>query len=301
MLTDKKLLLTGVITRDSIAWKGCPPSPRGRRRGRADQLRPRPAADRAGGQEPAGNRRRARARRQRRQTTSRPLASELRDRWGRVDGVLHAIAFAPGRARRRLLVDARRERDQPHSRRARSRSRRSPWRSLPLSDEGASIVGLDFDASVAWPVYDWMGVAKAALESVVALPGARPRPPRRAREPRVGRAARDARGARDPRLRRPRRMWTTAAPLGWDGEDREPGSGRAPASCCPTCRARSPARSCTSTAASTRWARRGRSSRRWSAPTLDGAASVPPAGDRQPRRGRDAGDSCRPRAQLGAR
>jgi enoyl-[acyl-carrier protein] reductase I len=33
-------------------------------------------------------------------------------------------------------------------------------------DGGGSLVGMDFDASVAWPVYDWMGVAKAALESV---------------------------------------------------------------------------------------------------------------------------------------
>ena len=31
---------------------------------------------------------------------------------------------------------------------------------------GASVVGLDFDATVAWPAYDWMGVAKAALESL---------------------------------------------------------------------------------------------------------------------------------------
>ena len=39
---------------------------------------------------------------------------------------------------------------------------------LPLLEKGehASIVGLDFDATVAWPAYDWMGVAKAALESV---------------------------------------------------------------------------------------------------------------------------------------
>ena len=37
---------------------------------------------------------------------------------------------------------------------------------LPLMDGGGSLVGMDFDASVAWPVYDWMGVAKAALESV---------------------------------------------------------------------------------------------------------------------------------------
>ena len=43
----------------------------------------------------------------------------------------------------------------------------------PLMTAGGSIVGLDFDNSrVAWPVYDWMGVAKAALEVHRALPGA---------------------------------------------------------------------------------------------------------------------------------
>ena len=52
------------------------------------------------------------------------------------------------------------------SARARTPSRRSPRRSLPLMEDGGSLVGMDFDASVAWPVYDWMGVAKAALESV---------------------------------------------------------------------------------------------------------------------------------------
>src|SRR5262249_57065243 len=36
---------------------------------------------------------------------------------------------------------------------------------LPLMKGGGSVVGLDFDASVAWPGYDWMGVAKAGLES----------------------------------------------------------------------------------------------------------------------------------------
>jgi enoyl-[acyl-carrier protein] reductase I len=35
----------------------------------------------------------------------------------------------------------------------------------PLFKDGGSVVGLDFDAQVAWPLYDWMGVAKAALES----------------------------------------------------------------------------------------------------------------------------------------
>ena len=36
----------------------------------------------------------------------------------------------------------------------------------PLMEGGGSLVGMDFDASRAWPIYDWMGVAKAALESV---------------------------------------------------------------------------------------------------------------------------------------
>ncbi len=42
---------------------------------------------------------------------------------------------------------------------------------LPLMHPGSAIVGLDFDASVAWPAYDWMGVAKAALESHGPVPG----------------------------------------------------------------------------------------------------------------------------------
>jgi enoyl-[acyl-carrier protein] reductase I len=36
---------------------------------------------------------------------------------------------------------------------------------LPLMGDGGSVVGMTFDASVAWPAYDWMGVAKAGLES----------------------------------------------------------------------------------------------------------------------------------------
>ena len=47
---------------------------------------------------------------------------------------------------------------------------------LPAADgDGGSVVGMTFDATVAWPAYDWMGVAKAALESCIALPGPRPR------------------------------------------------------------------------------------------------------------------------------
>jgi meromycolic acid enoyl-[acyl-carrier-protein] reductase len=95
----------------------------------------------------------------------------LAARWDRLDGLLHAIGFAPpdclgsgmfaadwddvstaihiSTYSLKALVDA----------------------FLPLlkaagADGGASVVGLDFDATVAWPVYDWMGVAKAGLESL---------------------------------------------------------------------------------------------------------------------------------------
>ena len=94
------------------------------------------------------------------------LTTELESRWGRVDGVVHAIGFAPeaclggdfmragwGDVSTALQVSA-------YSLKALAGA------ALPLMKEsGGSIVGLDFDARQAWPQYDWMGVAKAALES----------------------------------------------------------------------------------------------------------------------------------------
>jgi enoyl ACP reductase len=94
------------------------------------------------------------------------LTGELRERWGGVDGALHAIAFAPGDALGGNFMSA-----PPESAEVAFRTSAYSFKALgealrPLMDEGGSIVGMDFDASVAWPVYDWMGVAKAALESV---------------------------------------------------------------------------------------------------------------------------------------
>jgi enoyl-[acyl-carrier protein] reductase I len=71
----------------------------------------------------------------------------------------------------------------------------------PLMPAGGSFVGMDFDASVAWPIYDWMGVAKAALESVSRYL-ARDLGRAGVRVNLVSaRAARDGRGARDPGVR----------------------------------------------------------------------------------------------------
>ena len=122
---------------------------------------------------------------------------------------------------------------------------------------GGSIVGLDFDAAVAWPIYDWMGVAKAALESVsrylardlgpsgirVNLVSAGP----------LGHGGR----ARNPRLREPRRAVARAgAARAGTSAIRAPSPMRS-AFCSPISPGGSAARSCTSTAGSMRSARRG--------------------------------------------
>jgi enoyl-[acyl-carrier protein] reductase I len=82
--------------------------------------------------------------------------ADLAQRWDRLDGLLHAIGFAPQNClgnvsaySLKALVEA-----------------FKPLLTEAGQNGGASVVGLDFDATVAWPIYDWMGVAKAALESL---------------------------------------------------------------------------------------------------------------------------------------
>jgi enoyl-[acyl-carrier protein] reductase I len=93
------------------------------------------------------------------------VAQDLGERWGTLDGVVHAIAFAPEDALGGNFLTA----EWPSVANALQTSAYSlKALSVGLSgllSPGASIVGLDFDARVAWPAYDWMGVAKAALES----------------------------------------------------------------------------------------------------------------------------------------
>ena len=172
---------------------------------------------------------------------------------------------ARGRARRPVPRHAGGERAASRSRPARSASRRCAVALLPLmqrAPRGAGVVGLDFDATVAWPVYDWMGVAKAGARGGLPLPRPRPRPARRAREPRERRADQDGRGRRDPRLRDARRLVGGGRPARLGRRATPRPSRRLRASCSATARARSPARSCTSTAATTRWAPRARAHRR---------------------------------------
>jgi enoyl ACP reductase len=96
------------------------------------------------------------------------VRASVMDRWGRLDGLVHAIAFAPADALGGNFMH-------------------TPWESVatafqtsayslkalsvgmlePMKAAGAaSVVSLDFDGRYAWPIYDWMGVSKAGLEAV---------------------------------------------------------------------------------------------------------------------------------------
>lgn len=94
------------------------------------------------------------------------LGAELAERWGRLDGVLHAIAYAPEDALGGKFMQTPPESAELAFRTSAYSLKALAAAATPLMSEGGSIVGLDFDASVAWPVYDWMGVSKAALEAV---------------------------------------------------------------------------------------------------------------------------------------
>jgi enoyl ACP reductase len=151
------------------------------------------------------------------------VAADLRERWGRVDGILHAIAFAPEDALGGKFLTT-----PPESAEVAFRTSAYSLKALAAGlaelfpDEGASVVGLDFDASVAWPVYDWMGVAKAALEATSRYL-ARDLGPRGVRVNLVSAGPLGTLAARGiPGFGDLATAWERQAPLGWDTDDPAP-------------------------------------------------------------------------------
>ena len=96
------------------------------------------------------------------------LVDDLADRWGGVDGALHAIAFAPGDALGGNFLDTPAESAASAFLTSAFSYKTLAAGLLPLMRNagGGSLVTLDFDNSSAWPAYDWMGVSKSALQSV---------------------------------------------------------------------------------------------------------------------------------------
>jgi enoyl-[acyl-carrier protein] reductase I len=152
----------------------------------------------------------------------RAVAEHARATWGGVDGVVHAIGFAPADCLGGGFLEA-------------------PWSSVstafqvssyslqtlaaafaPLMPEGGSIVTLTFDARVAWPVYDWMGPAKAALEAIARYL-ARELGPRGIRVNTIAAGPLETIAARSiPGFEVLKAAWGQHSPLGWDSSDSGP-------------------------------------------------------------------------------
>ncbi|NND74435.1 MAG: enoyl-ACP reductase FabI [Ilumatobacter sp.] len=146
----------------------------------------------------------------------------LAEKWGRVDGVLHAVGFAPESCLGDDFMAA-------------------PWEDVavamhistyslkaladafvPLMSEGGSLVGLDFDNSQAWPAYNWMGVAKSALQSVSRYL-AKELGPKGIRSNLVAAGPIRTMAAKSiPGFALFEDTWDGRAPLGWDVNDSEP-------------------------------------------------------------------------------
>jgi enoyl ACP reductase len=144
------------------------------------------------------------------------LAGRVAEHVPRLDGVLHGIAFAPQSALGGNFLDT----EWPDVATALHVSTYSlkalAMAALPLMDGGGAVVGLDFDASVAWPAYDWMGVAKAGLESCARYL-ARDLGPRGIRVNLVAAGPLRTMAARSiPGFAAFEDVWPARAPLGWD-------------------------------------------------------------------------------------
>jgi meromycolic acid enoyl-[acyl-carrier-protein] reductase len=145
------------------------------------------------------------------------VRDDLEQRWGRVDGALHAIGFAPPSCLGGGFTEAPWE-DVAVALQVSAYSLKSLAEVVaPLMTEGGSIVGLDFDNSrQAWPAYDWMGVAKAALESTSRYL-ARELGPRQIRVNLVAAGPVRTLAAKSiPGFEAFEDAWDGRAPLGWD-------------------------------------------------------------------------------------
>lgn len=167
LLQDKLLLITGVLTDDSIAWHAA-----------------RIAQEQGAEIVATGFGRGLRLTERSLQRLPEPcdvleldindpshveaLAADLSSRWGKIDGALHAIAFAPADALGGNFLDTPAESAQTAFVTSAFSYKTLAVALLPLMKEagGGALVAMDFDNTQAWPAYDWMGVAKSALQSV---------------------------------------------------------------------------------------------------------------------------------------
>jgi enoyl-[acyl-carrier protein] reductase I len=223
-LDGRKILVTGVINKHSIAWEVARQAQEGGAEvvltgfGRARRMTERAAAqlpDPVDVLELDVNR----------PEDLEALAAEIDSRWGVLDGVLHAIAFAPPDALGGGFLETPSESAETAFRTSAFSLKALTAALLPAlerAEDGGAVVGLDFDASVAWPVYDWMGVSKAALEAVCRYL-ARDAGARGVRVNLVSAGPLETLAAGGiPGFDKLADAWQQQAPLGWDTSDPAP-------------------------------------------------------------------------------
>jgi meromycolic acid enoyl-[acyl-carrier protein] reductase len=221
LLAGKRILVTGVVTRSSIAYHVAERAQQNGAEvlltsfGRARRLTERAAVHLPASVEILEL------------DVDRPedfenLREELSERWGALDGALHAIAYAPPDALGGNFLETPAESaasaflTSAYSFKALAAALR------PLMTGGGSLVALDFDATVAWPAYDWMGVAKAALEATGRYL-ARDLGPHAIRVNLISAGPLATVAASGiPGFDQLAGGWQRQAPLGWDAEDPRP-------------------------------------------------------------------------------
>ena len=150
------------------------------------------------------------------------FANRLGEHCETVDGLVHSIGFAPESALGGNFLHTSWS-DVATAMQVSAYSLASlTMAAKPRMTSGASVVGLDFDASVAWPTYDWMGVAKAALESTARYL-ARDLGPEGIRVNLVAAGPIRTMAAKSiPGFDEFEKVWRDRAPLGWDLTDPAP-------------------------------------------------------------------------------
>jgi len=150
------------------------------------------------------------------------LAGRVSEHVDGLDGVVHGIAFAPASALGGNFLNTSWEDVATAVHVSAYSFKALAMAALPLMSAGGAVVGMDFDASRAWPAYDWMGVAKASLESCARYL-ARDLGPRGIRVNLMAAGPLKTMAARSiPGFGEFESMWGQRAPLGWDLSDPGP-------------------------------------------------------------------------------
>lgn len=149
------------------------------------------------------------------------LPGRIREHLGEIDGIVHAIAFAPQTALGGNFMQTEWSDVSTAVEVSAYSLKAITTAALPVLKNPSSVVGLTFDASVSWPVYDWMGVAKAAFESTARYL-ARYLGAQGVRVNLISAGPLRTTAAKGiPGFATMEELWTDRAPLGWDLTDTE--------------------------------------------------------------------------------